>query len=188
MFSREEHTTFSYRPLRTVMDCDCVPTDCEARQSAASFGGISIDSTKVSLHRCLFADNKHFGVLCHDRGRVRLEGCEFVRNGYDLRVWPEGIVFTDTPASNLIMGCSTCDASTVYGPVLPLTDVPSGKFLTGEDSGFMALQQVCLGKASSSIPAPLRCFLHFHTQAMVQEALAVSAARSPLGLLTWCWC
>jgi hypothetical protein len=81
-----------------------------------------------------------------------VEGCEFVDNGYDINVWPDSVLYTDTPALANSLGCSTCDSTTKYGPVRSLSEVPtSTKFPTGTDPAFVALQLVR--------PSPPLCFL-----------------------------
>jgi hypothetical protein len=116
--------------------------DCEVRHTAVEKGGIRLNETNASLERCMFADNRDNGVYC-ELGSTRMEGCTFLRNGFDIYITYDAFLFTDTPASALSMGCVGCTSSN-FGPVLPLESAPAGKFLTEKDTDFVALQLVCL--------------------------------------------
>jgi hypothetical protein len=129
------------------------PADSEVSFTAETFGGVMANGTEVSLQRCLLADNPDEAVSCRDYGDVRMEGCKFERNAFDINIHPYTNLYTDTPASALSMGCVkesikgeavSCNASTEYGPVSPLA-LSSGKpFLTEDDVPFVALQLVRL--------------------------------------------
>jgi hypothetical protein len=120
-----------------------LPADCEVRHAAEEYAGVAADGTEVSLQRCLFANNPSIGVSSRETGSVRVEGCEFVDNGYNIRVWTDSVLYTDNLALANSMGCHDCDSTEEYGPVRPLSDVPtSTKFLADTDPDFVALQLV----------------------------------------------
>jgi hypothetical protein len=142
------------------------PADSEVRFTAERSGGVGVNGTNVSLQRCLLADNPDEAVGLRDFGSVRMEGCKFERNAFDINVHPFTDLYTDTPASALSMGCVEhvsegkrvlCNAATKYGPVLPLASSGSEMFLTEEDEPFVALQLVCLclNLHHSSVASPL---------------------------------
>jgi hypothetical protein len=141
------------------------PADSEVRFTAERAGGVAVNSTNVSLQRCLLADNPDEALGTRDSGNVRMEGCKFERNAFDINVQPSSVLYTDTPASALSMGCVmatvkeaniSCNASTKYGSVLPLASSGSEMFLTEEDVPFVALQLVrlCLNLHHSSVASP----------------------------------
>jgi hypothetical protein len=127
--------------------------DSEVRFTAEKAGGIFVRGTNVSLQRCKFADNPDEAVSCRDSGNVRMEGCKFERNAFDINFQPYNDLYTDTPASALSMGCLShyigynrvsCNASTKYAPVSPLALSSETTFLAEEDVPFVALQLVRL--------------------------------------------
>jgi hypothetical protein len=48
--------------------------------------GVSVRDTQVSLRRCVIADFPDVGEKGSESAHVRVEGCEFVRSGYDIQV------------------------------------------------------------------------------------------------------
>jgi hypothetical protein len=152
------------------------PADCEVRFTAETYGGVGVNDTNVSLQRCLLADNPDEAVSCRNYGNVRMEGCKFERNAFDINVRPYNDLYTDTPASALSMGCVkhtveeeavSCDASTKYGPVSPLALSTGTTFLTEEDVPFVALQLVRL------------CSTLHHSSDALPPVLLIASYSSP---------
>jgi hypothetical protein len=146
------------------------PADSEIRITAKAFGGVRVNGTNVSLQRCLLADNPDTAVTCRNNGSVRMEGCKFERNAFDINFYPSTDLYADTPASALSMGCKpqvigyqklSCNASTKFGSVSPLAASRSETFLIEHDAPFVALQLVrlCSTLHHSSDALPLyMCF------------------------------
>jgi hypothetical protein len=151
------------------------PADSEVRFTAETAGGVAVNGTNVSLQRCLLADNPDEALGTRDSGDVRMEGCKFERNAFDINVQPYSNLYTDTPASALSVGCVehvykgeevSCNASTKYGSMSVL-GLSTETFLTEEDVPFVALQLV------------RRCSTLHHSSDALPPVLLIASYSSP---------
>jgi hypothetical protein len=121
-----------------------LPADCEAKHvKDIRKGAVYFQSTEGSLQRCVLANNADSGLTAIGGASARVQGCKFVGNAFSIFVQRASVVYTDTPTLVQSRGCNFCTDTGGYGPVLPLSEVPTGvRFLTGTDTAFVALQLV----------------------------------------------